>query len=112
MIEVKIKMETTNYIIIKSKQYILNKFFNIYNINYSSSYYLPVKKRKISLLRSPHIHKKTWKTYLSTTYGFKYTVILSSTDFSRLNILLKTLSVHSFFSFTFKELNNFELGGR
>ena len=94
---IQINIITTNFNILQTKRYVLTQFCNIYELNYNFKF-LPVKK-KITLLKSPHIHKKTWRTYIIKTYKLKHTFTLNFEDKTKvkniipnMNTLLKTLS--------------------
>jgi hypothetical protein len=95
---IQINIITTNFNILQTKRYVLTQFCNIYELNYNFKF-LPVKKKKITLLKSPHIHKKTWRTYIIKTYKLKHTFTLNFEDKTKvkniipnMNTLLKTLS--------------------
>lgn len=95
MTKIEIKIESTSFSILKTKEYLLQNFCNIYNINYSS-FYLPNKVKKITLLRSPHIHKKTWRTYIIKKYICKYTLCINNKEYIfKLHTLFKSLNTHS-----------------
>nr|BDB10224.1 ribosomal protein S10 [Actinophrys sol] len=90
--KIQIKIESTDFAILQTKEYTLQHFCNIYNINYFL-FYLPTKKKKITLLRSPHIHKKSWKTYIQKTFICKYTLYISDKEYIlKLNTLFKTFT--------------------
>jgi len=103
MIKLELKIETTNYKILQSKHYILSKFFNIYKIK-NKHYILPRNRKRFALLRSPHIHKKTWKTYYLETYASKYTIIINKQILIKLYKLLVVFSAHSKFYFKFQQI--------
>jgi hypothetical protein len=98
MIKINLKIETTDYRILKSKQYILEEFFRIYNVKYAS-FYLKTINKNFSLLRSPHIHKDTWRKYSFKKVHCKYDLMFKK-DKHLLNLstLLKSMSAHSYIS--------------
>ncbi len=97
-ITIKIIIESTNSKILKSKKHFLIQFCKIFFLNYIHMP-LPTKKKKIALLRSPHIHKKTWRTYILKTVKFKFEIYFPTIErFSKavvkFNTLIKILSIN------------------
>jgi ribosomal protein S10 len=100
-LKIQIQIKTTNIKILKNKKQMLNIFCNIFQLKHN---YIPLpsKKKKITLLRSPHIHKKTWKTYIIKTLKLQYTLYIDSyynnfeskNKLVKLNSLLKLLSTN------------------
>lgn len=98
IITIKIIIESTNSKILKSKKHFLTQFCKIFNLNFIVLP-LPTKIKKIALLRSPHIHKKTWRTYNFKTVKFKFEIYFpTKTIFAKsvikFNTLIKILSVN------------------
>jgi ribosomal protein S10 len=90
-----IKIETTHLEILRSKIYFINKFCNIYNIIFTN-YTNKKKICKFSLLKSPHIHKKTWRKYNKRSYIIHYKLTIYNNKYLiYLYILLKTLTANS-----------------
>ena len=91
-------INTTKLEILKSKIYFLHKFCKIYSLNFNFKI-LPHTKKKITLLRSPHIHKKTWKTYLIRTIKFNFCILIPNNSernfyISKLKHLLNVISTN------------------
>ena len=98
-LNIEIQIKTTQYKLLESKLMHLNEFCAIHKIE-NNFKILPKKKKRITLLRSPHIHKKTWKTYFIKTMQIKYYISYTvdaptSNILSRLQTLLKIISPNS-----------------
>jgi hypothetical protein len=92
---INLKIETTHLQILESKIFFLNKFCAIFNIFYIK-FFNKNKNKKITLLKSPHIHKNTWRTYLLKNYNINYKIkIIQKNHLKNLYILLKILSANS-----------------
>lgn len=90
-----IKIETTHIQILKTKIFFLERFFKIFNINFKK-FIKKLTKKKIDLLKSPHIHKNTWRKYRFITYTIHYSFNETNVkNIIRLNTLLKILSINS-----------------
>lgn len=97
-VTLKITIEAPNYKILQSKKYIISCFCNIFNLEYIYLS-LPSKNKKLALLRSPHIHKKTWRTYIEKTVRCKYTINFKDNlkfqkGITKFNSLLNNLSTN------------------
>lgn len=96
---VKLNIKTTQYQTFLKFKYFIYKFCNIYNINFTIK---NCKKtnNKISLLKSPHIHKKTWRSYKKINYN--YYIIFKNLNLNlikKLNLLIKILNNNSYLKF-------------
>lgn len=90
-----LKIETTHLQILNSKIYFINKFCNIFNIKFTN-YRNKNKIYKFSLLKSPHIHKKTWRKYNKRYFIIHYKLNINNNKYLiYLYILLKLLSSNS-----------------
>jgi len=97
-ITIKITIEATHLKTLKSKQHFLIQFCKIFNLNFKVIP-LATKNKKIALLRSPHIHKKTWRTYIFKIVKLKFEIYFpTKTIFAksviRFNTLIKILSIN------------------
>ena len=76
---INLKIETTHIEILESKIFFLTKFFAIFNLDYKK-FYNKNKHKKLALLKSPHIHKNTWRTYLQKNYNINYKIKINNKD--------------------------------
>ncbi len=90
MKKIEIKIITSNLKLIKLKLFFLIKFFKLYKLKYTIKSLKTFKKR-ISLLRSPHIHKKTWQNYIIKYFYNNLIIFINNNIIIKLFILLKVL---------------------
>lgn len=84
------KISSKNKLQFIAQKFILETFFKKLKIKYSIIM-LPTKYKKLMLLRAPHIHKKSWKAYITSYYK-------SIFYFSNIKILLIFNIINFFFS--------------
>lgn len=103
-----IKIETTHLEILSSKIYCFDKFCYIFGIEFTK--FINKKKNlKFSLLKSPHIHKKTWRKYNRKFYILHYKLNIPNSKYLiYLNSLIKISSINSRISckYIFKKKRN------
>jgi ribosomal protein S10 len=96
---IKINIKTIHYQTFLKFKYFITQFCTLYNIQFHIQ---NCKKtyNKFSLLKSPHIHKKTWRAYKKI--NFNYYIILKNLNFNfikKLNFLIKILNNNSYLKF-------------
>jgi|688.fasta_scaffold02062_26 ribosomal protein S10 len=94
MKQLKIKLITPNSKILKLKLYFIIKFCFIFNLKFKEKIYYN-KKKKTALLRSPHIHKKTWQNYFYKFCQKSISVFIDPRKIIKMFILLKILSANT-----------------
>lgn len=88
---IKLKISSPNYKLLLSKLMFIYSFCKIYKIHYIQKN-LKKFQRRYTILRSPHIHKKTWQNYL-IKYNFRCVqVYVPNNKLINFFILLKILS--------------------
>lgn len=97
-ITIKLIIEATHIKTLKSKKHFLIQFCKIFNLKFKIIP-LATKKTKIALLRSPHIHKKTWRKYILKIVKFKFEIYFPTKSLFakyliRFNTLIKILSIN------------------
>jgi hypothetical protein len=97
----KLKIITINPKILKIKLYYIIRFCSIFKLKYKKKQIILFKK-KIALLRSPHIHKKTWQNYMYKFNQASIQILMNKKKFIKLCILLKIISANSIIKFKLK----------
>lgn len=88
-------LETPHKKILITKKYLINVFCRIYNIQKKFGN-RPIYRKYFSLLKSPHIHKKTWRKYLKQTHMLACLFdIPNIKHYYKLYLLLQKLSTNS-----------------
>lgn len=94
-IDIKLTLKSNNKKILNTQKLILLELFTITQTCYTLKAN-QINKKKISLLKSPHIHKYTWRTYLFKTYNLTFTFFTYKISFLRkLNLILRILNKNS-----------------
>ena len=93
--QLKIYQKTTNDKIIIFSYYLIKNFCKIFKLNLTG-HKSKRKLHKFSLLKSPHIHKKTWRRYTLISYTSNLIINnLNINTYNKLLILCNILSKNS-----------------
>jgi ribosomal protein S10 len=93
---IKLNLHTIHYPIFLKFKYFIQQFCNIYKIKHTIKH-LKKDYHPFSLLKSPHIHKYTWRKY--QTININYIINFKSINFEtykKLKLLLKLLNNNSY----------------
>lgn len=106
---INIYLQSSNKISFKNLKNKINYILKIYNIKNYSIINLPKKKHKYTILRSPHIYKKSLESYEEIIYTSNYRFTITNiTNYTNIFYIIKFLKYNTPLNtnITFKLENN------
>lgn len=103
-----LKLTSGNKIVFHNYQYKIQTLLNHYHFNVIKQT-LPIKYKQISLLRSPHVYKKSIETFETRIYSSQYKFLISTySTYFQIFYLIKflTKNIPSSITLTIKLSNN------
>lgn len=95
----KIQYKTISYNLYLNFLYFIQKFCNLYNLKFKK-FTIKSQSSRFSLLKSPHIHKVSWRAYKLLNYRSMFIIKnLNINIFKNLKLLCKLINKNSLIKF-------------